>query len=139
VSQVPLFLFSFEGYCFNEPIVNPLTRFFCTINIKMNAGIMAPTPNAAMLPQAVPVDVTNVDETTGTVLILVCVSVSTNRNSVQLKIKHSTAVDDAGIGVKQPKLLVDKEHGDSHSYRRHHAGGQYPEHEVMLTSKAHPG
>ena len=53
---------------------------------------MAAVPSAAMLPQAVPVEVTKVEDTTGTVFKEVCVRVRTKRNSVQLKMKQSTAV-----------------------------------------------
>jgi ADP-dependent phosphofructokinase/glucokinase len=60
--------------------------------MKTKAGIIAAVPSAAMLPHAVPVEVTNVEDTTGTVFTAVCVSVSTNKNSVQEKMKQSTAV-----------------------------------------------
>src|SRR3990170_8686265 len=60
--------------------------------MKMKAGMMDAAPSAAMLPQAVPIEVTKVDETTGTVLSDVVVRVSAKRNSVQLKMKQRTAV-----------------------------------------------
>ena len=60
------------------------------MNIK--AGIIAAVPSAAILSQAVPVDVTKEVETTGIVFSPVWVNIRTNINSVQLKIKQSTAV-----------------------------------------------
>lgn len=54
--------------------------------------MIAAVPKAAMLSQAVPVEVTNDVETTGIVFKPVCVSIKTKINSVQLKIKQSTAV-----------------------------------------------
>ena len=60
--------------------------------MKIKAGIIAAVPNAAILSQAVPVEVTNDVETTGIVLSPVCVSIKTKINSVQLKIKQRTAV-----------------------------------------------
>ena len=42
--------------------------------MKIKAGIIAAVPNAAMLSQAVPVEVTKDVETTGIVLSPVCVS-----------------------------------------------------------------
>ena len=79
-------------YCFTEPSVKPLTKCFWTSNIKIKAGIIAAVPKAAILSQAVPVDVTKEVETTGIVFRPVCVSISTKMNYVQLKIKHKTAV-----------------------------------------------
>ena len=58
----------------------------------MKAGIIAAAPNAAMLPQAVPVEVTKLEDTTGTVFSPVWVRVRTKTNSVQEKMKQSTAV-----------------------------------------------
>ena len=55
-------------YCFTDPNVKPRTRWRCTNKINMNAGIIAAVPRAAILSQAVPVDVTNEVETTGIVL-----------------------------------------------------------------------
>ena len=60
--------------------------------MKIKAGIIAAVPNAAILSQAVPVEVTKDVETTGIVLSPVCVSIKTKINSVQLKIKQRTAV-----------------------------------------------
>ena len=54
--------------------------------------MIAAVPSAAILSQAVPVEVTNEVETTGIVLSPVWVNIRTNINSVQLKIKQRTAV-----------------------------------------------
>ncbi len=59
-----------------------------------------------------PVEVTKVEETTGTVFTSVCVRVSAKRNSVHEKMKHSTAVaatPPTAIGATILRKIVQRE------------------------------
>ena len=93
------------------PNVSPATICFCTANKKSNAGTIDTKATAAMVPQLVPVVVTNSDKPVGIVLAWTLVRVEANKYSFHANKKlrrDVTAMPGAARGIISFLKIVNK-------------------------------
>ena len=88
------------------PNVNPATIYLCTKNKKIKAGIIDTNATAAIVPQFVPVVVTNSERPVGIVLAYTLVRVEANKYSFHANKKLRSDV--TAIPALREELLISK-------------------------------